>query len=444
MLGKSNHFYTFYHEFRSVFTMHTSESSASTSERISPTVADQHTWREHVTLWRKTLLAVLPLFIITRILFLLLTYVGGVLFPALGGSSFALTPSTMLYSWYHADALRLMTIATTGYPDQSYTGFFPLYPALVHIMSTLLHRDILSTGIIIANLAFLGALIFLYRLLEREFNTGIARRGVLYLAFFPTAFFTFNAYDISLLLFFTTLCCYLLRHQLWLAAGLAGGLAALTDLAGVLLFFVFLYEFVWQHFDIYRTAWREKKIGNTLWLSVMALSSLLILLGVGAYCYALEKQLRDPFAFLHPQGNALTAPWITLWSIPQAFFSNLSVHLGWVNALLELVLFLGAIALLVLFWRGPERMDRPQRAFTSFGILLLLYTLLFPNMPGAVASASDPVPALQTLLLLFFSGFIMLAHLGRNKWFHYSYLALSTLCLILLVFYFFQSTGAAG
>ncbi len=422
--------------------MHTSEPPASASESDSREAVVQHAWRERLEPWWKTLLAVLPLFIITRILFLLLTYVGGVLFPTLGGSSFALTTSTMLYSWYHADALRLMTIATTGYPDQSYSGFFPLYPTIVHIVSTLLHLDILSTGIIISNLAFLGALIFFYRLVEDEFGSGIARRSVLYLALFPTAFFTFNAYTVSLLLFFAVTCCYLLRRQAWLAAGLIGGLAALTDLAGVLLFFVFLYEFAWRKFEVYQAAWREKKMGQALWQSGMALSSLLVLLGCGIYCYALAKQLQDAFAFLHPQGTgALVAPWATLWAIPQGIFSGFSTRLGWVNATLELVLLLGAIALLVLFWRGPEHVDKPQRAFVSFGILLLLYTLLFPNLPSGVAIAHDPSPALQMLLLLFLSGFIMLARLGRNKWFHYSYLTLSTLCLIPLVFYFFQTTG---
>ena len=422
--------------------MHTPESSVPVSEQDTPEVVAQHTWRERVDPWRKAFLAVLPLFIITRVLFLLLTYIGGVLFPALGGSSFALTPRTMLYSWYHADALRLMTIASSGYPDQSYSGFFPLYPTLVHIVSTLLHLDVLSTGIVVSNLAFLLAMIVFYRLVEDEFDTGTARRGMLYLALFPTAFFTFNAYAISLLLFLVLSCCYLLRRQAWIAAGCVGGLAALTDLAGVLLFFVFLYEFAWRHFDIYETAWREKKIRPAVLQSGMSLAALLVLLGCGLYSYALAKQLQDPFAFLHPQGSgALAAPWATLWAIPQAIFAGFSAPFGWGNATLELVLLVGAIVLLVFFWRGPWRVDQPQRAFASFGIVLLLYTLLFPNLPSAIATANDPLPALQTLLLLFLSGFIMLARLGRNKWFHYGYLALSTLCLILLVFSFFHITG---
>jgi hypothetical protein len=426
--------------------MHTSEppASASISESDSHKAVVQHSWRAQVEPWWKTLLAVLPPFIITRILFLLLTYIGGVLFPALGGSSFALTPKTMLYSWYHADALRLMTIATTGYPDQSYSGFFPFYPTIVHLTSILLHLDILTTGIIIANLAFLGALIFLHRLADDEFGSGIARRSVLYLTLFPTAFFTFNAYDISLLLFFVVACCYFLRRQSWLAAGLIGGLATLTDLAGVLLFFVFLYEFAWRRFDVYQTAWREKKMGQALLPSSMALSSLLILLGCGIYCYALAKQLHDPFAFLHPQGtSALTALWVTLWAIAQAIsfgFSTRFFPLN-INTTLELVLLAGGITLLVLCWRGPERIDRPQRAFASFGILLLLYILFFPNLPGGVALTNNPAPALQTLSLLFLSSFIMLAHLGRDRLFHTLYLTLSTLCLILLVFYFFQTTA---
>jgi hypothetical protein len=420
--------------------MHSSESSTSISDRDAPETITQHRWHEHIEPWRKALLAILPLFIITRLLFLLLTYVGSVLFPGLGGSSFALTPGTMLYSWYHADALRLLTIATAGYPDQSYTGFFPLYPTIVHTVSALLHLDILSTGIVISNLAFLVALSIFYRLVEDEFGTSIARRSALYFAFFPTAFFTFNAYTISLLLMFAVSCCYLLRRQSWIAAACVGGLATLTDLAGVLLFLVFLYEFAWRHKNLYQSALREKKINNVLLPSSTLLASLIILLGYGIYCYALAKQLHDPFAFLHPQGSgSLAAPWTTLWGIFQTFFTGFSAPFAWVNAALELVLLLGSIVLLALYWLRPQQIDQPQRAFTSFSILLLLYLLLFPTLPSGVETVHDPLPALQSLIFLSFSSFIMLAHLGKNRWLHYAYLTFSTICLILLVFSFFHT-----
>jgi hypothetical protein len=207
----------------------------------------------------------------------------------------------------------------------------------------------------------------------------------------------------------------------------------------VLLFFVFLYEFIWRHNDLYRTAWREKKVSNVLLPSTTLLASLIVLLGCAIYSYALAKQLQDPFAFLHPQGTgSLTAPWTTLSGLLQALFTGFSTPFGWANAALELVLLLGAIALLVLYWFGPQRVDQPQRAFASFGILLLLYLLLFPTLPGGVAVTHDPLPALQPLILLSFSGFIMLARLGKIRWFHYAYFALSTLCLVLLVFSFFH------
>ncbi len=80
------------------------ETSVSTSE----------TWRALIAPWWRTTLAILPVFVITRIVFLLLTYFGGVLF-SLSNYSYTIIPlHQILYNWNRWDALRFTTIAAQG------------------------------------------------------------------------------------------------------------------------------------------------------------------------------------------------------------------------------------------------------------------------------------------------------------------------------------------
>ena len=74
-----------------------------------------------------------------------------------------------------------------GLLGQEYVAYFPLYPAIVHTSSAILHQDPLIIGILISNLAFLGALMVLYRFVAKEFDQETAKRCILYITIFPTA-----------------------------------------------------------------------------------------------------------------------------------------------------------------------------------------------------------------------------------------------------------------
>lgn len=68
-------------------------------------------------------------------------------------------------------------------------------------------------GLIIANAAALGAFGLLRALVEREESAAVARRSLLYLAVFPTAFFLLAAYAESLFLLWSVACFLALRRQ---------------------------------------------------------------------------------------------------------------------------------------------------------------------------------------------------------------------------------------
>ena len=89
------------------------------------------------------------------------------------------------------------------------------------------------------------AVIYLYRLVQREFGEKVASLSVIYLALFPTAFYLSAIYTKSLFLACSVACIYYARTQRWWLAGLCGGLASLTRAQGVLLLIPVVWEY-WQ------------------------------------------------------------------------------------------------------------------------------------------------------------------------------------------------------
>src|SRR5947209_6623102 len=166
--------------------------------------SEQPGWRAKLKPWGQAVVAVLPAFLLTRFIFLGLTYFGSVLFTVRNYSYQVIPLSSALRSWYHWDVISFENIATRGYAYFNNAAFFPLYPLLEREVSALMHihTSVFLGGMLITNLAFLGTLIVLYRFVEVEFDRPTARRATLYLAVFPTALCFFAAYNEALFLFF--------------------------------------------------------------------------------------------------------------------------------------------------------------------------------------------------------------------------------------------------
>jgi Gpi18-like mannosyltransferase len=420
--------------------MQTQESTIENKDTVAGTAPSSisSTWRTLTAPWWQATLAILPVFIITRVVFLLLTYFGGVLF-SLSNYSYIVVPlHQILYNWNRWDALRFTTIAAQGYPALDYAAFFPLFPALSHTLSIIIHKDTALTGIIISNLAFLGALIVLYRLVTSEFDAETAGRTTLYLAIFPTALFFFAGYNESLFLFFMLLCFYTLRQGSWWLAGIFGGLATLSRSIGLLLFAIFFYEFLRQHLPALRQAWHEKQMARALPSLWYLLPSLIIPLGLGVYMLGLSVRFGDPLAFTHAQvywRDGLSAPW-TAPLLTLKFIVRQPVLTFYVaHNIIDLSALILFAVLLVLCFVGPVRLRRDQWSFAFFALIALLYSVLFPGIPHIVGLAYDPLPSMQRFVLELFVCFIILARLGRRPSFHLSYLLLS---LPLLAFFTLQ------
>ena len=170
--------------------------------------------------WFNAIKQVLPIYISLHLAFLMLTYLSA-LFIIGNFSTRTLRISTLWLAWYRWDSGHFTAIASNGYDVAWRTAFFPLFPLLERGGAFLTH-DPFTAGLIISNLADLGMLVVLYRLVQQEFDAERAFRTILYLSVFPTAFFFAAAYNESLFLLLTLLSFYHMRHGNWWLAGLLG------------------------------------------------------------------------------------------------------------------------------------------------------------------------------------------------------------------------------
>lgn len=419
--------------------MQTEKQPLAQSDQEAASSPSYKSWQAIGATWWQATRAILPTFLLTRLIFLLLTYFGGVLFFVPNYSPANLSLKTVVMTWQRWDADRFVTIANQGYTTPEYTAFFPLYPALMRALSDLTGLNPLLSGMLISNLAFLGVLIVLFRLVESEFDQETARLSTLYLAVFPSALFFFAAYNESLFLLFMLLSFYTLRRGYWWQAGLFGFLATLTRSIGLFLALIFLCEFLRQRWPLLQEAWHAKNTRVILLTLSNLLAIILIPLGLVIYAYGLAVRFGDPLAFMHAQvywRSGLTFPWVAPLIGIQSILRLSPFTFAVPHIIIELCSLTLFLILLLLACFGPERLHRSQWTFILFGFLALIYSLIFPGSPGPGGIPYDPMPSMQRFVLEIFVGFVLLARLGRRPWFHTGYLLLALPMLAFLVLQF--------
>jgi Gpi18-like mannosyltransferase len=369
--------------------------------------------------WRYAAQQVLPIYLATHLAFLLLTY-AATLFTLGNFSSKVLRVHSFVEAWSHWDTGQYIHIATFGY-DQSYrTAFFPLYP-LLEKGGTFLTHDPFVAGLLISNLAGLGLLVVLYRLVEHDFDAEHAWRTALYLAVFPTAFFLATAYNESLFLLLTVLSFYCLRQANWWLAGLCGLLAALTRSVGLLLFVPFCYEYLRQHRFHLRA------------LRFDLLAGALIPAGLGIYALFCFWQFHDALAFSHAESTwnrRFQVPWYAFLEALHQIRHNHILSFTSIHNVLDLSACLFILVLLVLCWVGPWKFSREQRAYSLYAAGLYIWFLLFPTLGSA------PLASYSRYMLEVFPAFIVLAAIGRKRQPNLYYLTLSVTLLSFLLLQF--------
>jgi hypothetical protein len=219
----------------------------------------------------------------------------------------------VLAVWNRWDAPHYLDLAIWGYmavdpgvsPTFGQTGdmdlmivFYPLFPAAIGLVRVAMPD--LVAPVLVSTVALAATVLLLYRVVAAELGEAVGKRAVVFLLIFPTAYFLHIGYTESLFLALALGAFLAARRGRWGSAGLAGGLAALTRINGLLLIPSLAAE-AWSEWR----ADRQWRVGWG-WIGLVAV-------GFGGYLLLNQVVYGDPFAFLAIQrdhwSKSLAWPW---------------------------------------------------------------------------------------------------------------------------------------
>ena len=188
------------------------------------------------------------------------------------------------------DGVWYQQIATFGYEyandGQAHTvAFFPVFPLISKAVMAL-GLPFAIAGTLVNNLAFLGALIVVYRWVVEWHGIGVARWTVAALAWCPLSLYGTVTYTEGLFLLLSTLSLQAFDKGQYIWAGFWGALTTATRLNGVMLIPTFLF-----------LAYKERRSAIAYITTAAASTGFLLYTG---YC---AIQFGDPLAFLHTQAG---------------------------------------------------------------------------------------------------------------------------------------------
>jgi len=308
--------------------------------------------------------------------------------------------------WARWDALWYERIVRFGYrPDDGTAQFHPLYPWLAVPLARLGIPPLLAL-LTVSTLATLGLLVLFYRMAEREAGPSQAAVSTLLFATFPAACVLFAPYPEGLFLLWAALSLKWAREGRPWAAGLAGGLAALTRQQGLFLVFPLAWEL-----------WDAGRRGRAEYRPVHGLSLLLVPLGYGlwtAYRLLVLRDASPDFSSVHrliysllvsPSASQVVPVQGFLW--PWEALRRAVLHLartGDMDTVYDLVLAGFFLALLALAWRRLRGSDRWYVAAMTLAA--------FSYHTGSL----HPYMGLPRHLLLAFPVFLPLGRVVRRRW----------------------------
>ncbi len=371
---------------------------------------------------KKALRAVLTAFISTRLMVFLIIFISSATMPMLPGQYLYADPDNLvLDGLIRHDSWWYVNIATRGYNmgnletgEQGNVAFFPLYPLLAR-MTAALTGNVYLAGVLVANIAFLVALSYLYALTRREFDDPTAARAVFYFAGAPTAVFFSAMYTESVFVLLVIMTFYYARERQWVGAALAGALCAATRNTGVLLAAVIALEGMHQHgVRFLPTSWNAVHLRDhvrTLFKGVLPswrslLAAAFVPMGLFAYMAYLAIKFGDPIAFITVQatwGRETNPAGIT--RVIGTTLEELNIGsrflAGQVNmkTLLDVLFTLGFAPLIL----AVAFKMRPAHA------VFVGLTFLVPLSTGSTGS-------MTRYILMLIPCFMLLAHWGWRSW----------------------------
>jgi len=343
-------------------------------------------------------------FLMTRLPLIAIAALAAMVIGQRPGVHYAASTNPVLAVWGRWDAEHYLQIARFGYSGTE-PAFFPLYPLLIRIAGAFTGSQLIA-GLIISNAASFFALLYLYKLIEHEYNRHVAQRTTFYVSIFPTAIFFSAVYSESLFLCLTVASFYYVRERRWVMAGIFGLLAALTRAEGVLLAAPLFIEWVIAAKEGGREFFRYWVDDVVKPLIGMAL----VPLGIACYMAYLWVLTGDPLRFSHVQTH-----WGRHFAPPWASFAN-TVHKiagaqapqTIANQALELFFTLLMLTVLVV---GLRRLRLSYVVYMALSILIPMCTGSLMSMPR--------------FALVLFPMFVLFGLWGARPTFNNAYVAFS-------------------
>ncbi|HVE68084.1 MAG TPA: mannosyltransferase family protein [Solirubrobacteraceae bacterium] len=263
------------------------------------------------------------------------------------------------------DATWYLEIAREGYASELHAAFFPLYPLTVSAVSFVLGSPVIA-GLLVSCIAFMAALLALWRLAELELDAAAAGRTVWLLALFPASLFFSAVYAESLFLALTVGAFLSARQGRWGRAALLGAAAGATRNTGWLLI-VPLALMYWQA----RPAGGRRLDRDALWLA-------LVPAGAAAFAAYQWAHFGDPLTGARAQrfwGREFVGPLRGLQAVAENLWTSVSNLVQGVNVasdLRQLALLAGMTLAVVALVGAARRLPAPYAVWAGLGILAML------------------------------------------------------------------------
>ena len=359
---------------------------------------------------------------------------------------FGYLANAMLAPFARWDSAWYITVAEHWYGHvRERMPFFPLYPALMHVLGWVTRSDLIA-GVLISLVSMAAALVLLQRLVRLDFDEEVATTTVLLIAFCPVSFFLSAVYTESLFLALSVGTIYAARRERWLLCGVLGFLAAISRNGGIALLVptAIIYFYGPRSAPLTRWGRRElrgpKRLLPRHRLRRSALWLLLIPAGLASYLVYLWISYGDPLAPFRAESiwyRHSTLPWTTIWhgarqawngvvqlfqgpggpaQVPDYAQSVISAALQ--DVYLWLFLVLGVAGLFAVCW--------------SMGAAYGLYTLVLLVLALSDPVSLQPLASLPRYELIIFPLFIWGARL-LSRW-RLTLFAVPALAVLLGVF----------
>jgi hypothetical protein len=361
-----------------------------------------------------------------------LTYFLALIATAIQQNTF---PGRFFDVWSQYDTNHYVNIAKmwygTGEDQRVLIVFFPLYPALIKLFY-FVFNDYLVSALFIANVAYVFAALYLYKLVRIDYSKEVSLRAVFYFSIFPTAFYMHAAYTESLFIALAVMSFYFARKGKWLRAAIFAGFLTGTRITGIFVIPALFFEYLQQ--QSWRVGWKNnwkyglraiskglkpdsefgiKHFGvglrliskgiNTFWKKyrMLIVTMLVSMVGIGTYLAINIIVNGNPLSFLGPQkevwNKTIATPWDGFlgaigwfgFAKPEQF-----VIVGWGETLA------GAGGLFIILWLIVKY--RPMYAiFSACSWLLMTATEFWLSLPRYT--------------LAIFPIFIIFSKWGKNK-----------------------------